>query len=681
MMASLAPFADNIRVPGPGDSVHKDECLVSYVTPESPDGLYICLSKFVGLSRAHVEQYSANTGSLLFLHARTIKTRKKKEEATSVTLATVSSSPSTTEEKEDGGAGSGGRVGGAGTSPPPSKRPTKLGIGVEGGFALEADEWDISEEYNLVILPGFEVVPLDTPGVPERIQLAATGVIAAKAAAAAAEISAWEEERKVSKHAGALLQLDNGVRVPPSGWKCTRCDKTENLWVNLTDGTILCGRRNFDGSGGNNHGVEYYRETRYPLAVKLGTITPEGADVFSYDEDDMVLDPNLEQHLRHFGINMKAMTKTVATMAELEIEANANLKLEFDAIQEAGSRLEPLYGPGLTGMRNLGNTCYMASVMQVLFSLDEFVRDYAGDAALARFAAVSAKSLDDFGTQMSKLAHGLISGQYSAAAPVDGGDGGGGASSDGASGASASGDTTEQDGICPRTFKSLVGRGHPEFSTPAQQDAMEFFQHLMSLIERAARREGLGGVRGTDLSRLFAFELEERIVCAASGKVRYTLRPERHLALQALPELITNADAVADFEARFEAHKVAREAARAAGEPAPAEAAPDPVRANIPFESALASAMAEEVIPDWHSPVTKANTGCTRGIKFSAFPRYLVLTVNKFYQAADWSPKKRDVNMWLPDVLDLTPYAATGGAGGLQPGEEELPDDAPPPAC
>ena len=31
------------------------------------------------------------------------------------------------------------------------------------------------------------------------------------------------------------------------------------------------------GSGGNNHAVDYYKETSYPLAVKLGTITPDGA--------------------------------------------------------------------------------------------------------------------------------------------------------------------------------------------------------------------------------------------------------------------------------------------------------------------------------------------------------------------------------------------------------------------
>lgn len=38
---------------------------------------------------------------------------------------------------------------------------------------------------------------------------------------------------------------------------------------------ILCGRKNWDGTGGNNHAVEHYNETKYPLAVKLGTLTAD----------------------------------------------------------------------------------------------------------------------------------------------------------------------------------------------------------------------------------------------------------------------------------------------------------------------------------------------------------------------------------------------------------------------
>jgi len=62
------------------------------------------------------------------------------------------------------------------------------------------------------------------------------------------------------RHADGLFQLDNGKKIPPRGWKCEAegCTKTDNLWLNLTDGAILCGRKNFDGSGGNNHAVEHF---------------------------------------------------------------------------------------------------------------------------------------------------------------------------------------------------------------------------------------------------------------------------------------------------------------------------------------------------------------------------------------------------------------------------------------
>lgn len=109
-----------------------------------------------------------------------------------------------------------------------------------------------------------------------QVRLAVDKVMLAESADRKQQLAAWVADKKsISVYAMDLRQLDNGVIVPPTGWKCSKCDKTENLWLNLTDGMILCGRKLWDGSGGNNHAIEHYEQTKYPLAVKLGTITSD----------------------------------------------------------------------------------------------------------------------------------------------------------------------------------------------------------------------------------------------------------------------------------------------------------------------------------------------------------------------------------------------------------------------
>lgn len=41
----------------------------------------------------------------------------------------------------------------------------------------------------------------------------------------------------------------------------------------------------------------------------------------------------------------------------------------------------------------------------------------------------------------------------------------------------------QQKGVSPRMLKALVSRGHPEFSSNRQQDAHEFLQHMVNLVE------------------------------------------------------------------------------------------------------------------------------------------------------------------------------------------------------
>ncbi|KAM4704381.1 ubiquitin carboxyl-terminal hydrolase 5-like [Rhinophrynus dorsalis] len=250
---ALLSVLPSIRVPRAGDRVHKDECAFSFHTPESDSGLYICMNTFLGFGRPYVERYYSKTSQRAYLHLKR-KLKMKSDESNS------------------------------GTGDPPRKKPTRLAIGMEGGFDMSDEQCECEESVTLVILPEFLEIQRDELNelpemVRDRVSSAIDAILSADSASRKQEIQAWDGEvRQVSKHAFNLQQLEGLPRIPPCGWKCSVCDLRENLWLNLTDGSILCGRRYFDGSGGNNHAVQHYRETGYPLAVKLGTITPDGAD-------------------------------------------------------------------------------------------------------------------------------------------------------------------------------------------------------------------------------------------------------------------------------------------------------------------------------------------------------------------------------------------------------------------
>ncbi|XP_077509583.1 ubiquitin specific protease 5 isoform X1 [Amblyomma americanum] len=616
----LAPHLGRIRTPGQGDKIYKDECVFSFDTPESEGGLYVCLNTFLGFSRKHVEKRYAKTGNAVYLHLKTVK----KE---------------ITDDK------------------PAAKRaaPTKLAIGLEGGFDLDqGKKYEYEHHNSLVILPSFDSLPLPSTELPEAVQLSVAAVLAADSASVVNELEAlagtWDgEKRAVTKHSDSLVQLDNGVRVPPEGWKCQECDLTENLWLNLTDGAILCGRKYHDGTGGNNHAVKHYEKTRYPLAVKLGTITPDGADVYSYDEDDMVVDSNLTKHLEHFGIEIAKMRKTDKTMLELEIDLNQRTG-EWALIQEAGSQLTPLFGPGYTGLANLGNSCYLNAVVQVMMSIPEFQHKYY-DGANRIFDSAPPDPAGNFTVQMTKLAAGILSGDYSREPSSEG------------SGQSTEvkhleakhecGYSQEQPGIKPLMFKTLVGRNHPEFSTKRQQDAQEFFLHLLELVERNCRNE-------LNPADCFKFEVEERIQCTESKKVRYTQRTDWLLALPVPLHCATNKQEVDAYESKKE--ELIKKGERI-----------DPdsvVRSKIPLSACLEAFASTELVSDFFSTAVNKKVTVEKTTRLRTFPDYLMIQLKKFALGKNWIPTKLDVEMLMPQELDLTFLRGSG----LQPGEELLPE-------
>ncbi|XP_061348696.1 ubiquitin carboxyl-terminal hydrolase 14-like isoform X2 [Gastrolobium bilobum] len=599
-----------VRIPEPTNRIYKHECCVSFDTPRSEGGLFIDLHAFLAFGKDFVGWNYEKTGNPVYLN---IKQTKKVV-------------------PEDR----------------PAKKPTLLAIGVDGGF--ENDEVEYEETHSIVILPKYVSLPFPSVELPEKVRLAADAILLAEGAERKEQLAAWTADKKqVSVHAMNLLQIDNGVVIPPFGWKCAKCEKMDNLWLNLTDGMILCGRKNWDGSGGNNHAFEHYMQTAYPLAVKLGTITAdlEAADVFSYPEDESVLDPQLAQHLAFFGIDFSSLQKTEMTTAERELDQNTNF--DWNRIQESGQDVDPIFGPGYTGLVNIGNSCYMAATMQVVFSTRSFISRYYLNQSLKKAFEVSpADPTVDLNMQLTKLAHGLLSGKYSVPAFEN----------DEKENVATSTTTAKQKGIRPRMFKAVIAASHPEFSSMRQQDALEFFLHFLDQVERDN-----AGKTELDPGRSFKFGIEDRILCS-SGKVTYNRRHDCILSLNIPLYEATNKEELESFP-KQKAEKLA-EGKEITGN--------EIVRPRVPLEACLANLMAPEEIHDFYSTALKTKTTALKTAGLTSFPDYLVLHMRKFVmETGGWVPKKLDVYIDVPDIIDISHMRSKGH----QAGEELLPDGVP----
>jgi len=154
-----------------------------------------------------------------------------------------------------------------------------------------------------------------------------------------------------------------------------------------------------------------------------------------------------------------------------------------------------VFGPGLTGLANLGNSCYLSSVLQTIFSLPDFQTRYYEPAAVNHAEACTVPlPADCVECQMRKIADGLLSGRYSYPANV--------LPSPYTLGLQQIEPPTALDdslrhpspapvfqtGLKPMGFKAMVGKGHDEFATMKQQDAEELLTHLITLLRRDGQK-------------------------------------------------------------------------------------------------------------------------------------------------------------------------------------------------
>ncbi|KAL4447002.1 hypothetical protein ABPG74_014974 [Tetrahymena malaccensis] len=574
-----------------GKLIYKDQCTKCFHDPRDENGLDVCLKCLNGSC------ISGQNHSLLHF--------QQHNHPIVLNIKLIERPPQQQEEQQD---------------------LTKLAIGKPGGAIANQIEYD--EIYTLRCLAcnkNLDNQLLD--GVIKSIQQE-------NSAFKKQDICEWELDIQPCEHTLTIEQIPKDMTQGLN--HCHQCDLSTNLWLCLVCGNVGCGRKNYDGTGGNGHASEHSQKSGHCLVVKLGTITQEGnASLYCYSCDNDVSDAYLSQHLAVFGINISEQKKTEKTIAEMNLDANRNLTLS--SIIEAGKKLKPLFGSKFTGMQNLGNSCYINSVFQTLFSIPEFEERFYVH-GLEHLKQCKKFPVDCLTCQLSKLGVGLVSGEYSKKkeirflSSVD-------------TSAFSEYEKYEQDGVSINDLRAMIGKNHPEFKTKQMQDALEYLQHVFDLIEKEEKN-----TKQNHIGKIFEFKTVNKLKCMSCGGVKLIENKTNELKLPVLPPTKEQLQqALKEQEERQQ--KLKKEASSTNEAPKEDAKLLEEPEYNITFEQCIQILQAGDVV-ELNCSKCGVKSNFTSNHYLKTLPKYLVLPTNRLH-LENWVPKKLNAIIQMPSEYNL----------------------------
>mmetsp|Transcript_25258 Transcript_25258/g.58739 ORF Transcript_25258/g.58739 Transcript_25258/m.58739 type:complete len:508 (-) Transcript_25258:263-1786(-) len=212
----------------------------------------------------------------------------------------------------------------------------------------------------------------------------------------------------------------------------------------------------------------------------------------------------------------------------------------------------------------------------------------------------------------------------------------------------------------PRMFKHAIAGDHIDFSTGQQQDAAQFLLYMLEKMDRAERGQSERLVSGEKelhvSSELFSFQTTTRLVCQTDQKVKYKQGATE--TLLSLPVPMEKAKTEEPEQKRLKQ-----------------EDKPIPC---LSLQACLDSWGAQVTVEDYRWPHLHHQVAtATSQTRFSNFPRYLLIQIQRYTMGADWTPQKLEVNLEIPETLNLNSLKSKGPADGEQLVPDDGDDDKP----
>lgn len=300
---------------------------------------------------------------------------------------------------------------------------------------------------------------------------------------------------------------------------CNDCQLAQNLWLCLHCGNVGCGREQV-GIEGHSHALKHFESNpSHSLSVKLGSLTQSSADLYCYSCNDEVKFPDITQlarSLAKLGIDLDSKRASEKTLVELQVQQN--MSWDFQMTDSQGHDLKRLSAghENGCGLINLGNSCYLNSVLQCL--LNGGVKNYSWNELGQSFPPDVLYPGTNLLCQLIKLNNAI---RFEPELYAD--------------------------GIRPRSFKKCIGQGHEEFASDRQQDALEFLTYLIDRLDQKIFPKTTANPNDR-----MKFVMEDRLQCNTCGKVRYTTEPCK--ALQVPLKESQDPDTTQDLVERLQAY-------------------------------------------------------------------------------------------------------------------------------